>query len=92
MNGVGAPLHQLERQADIERFVDDMQGLFARIGGLEERSLEVVARNLTVLGFKRGKHVYLGEYLSRARRSKLTPQDGFAALVLETLVPTQGAS
>lgn len=80
-------MHELQRTVDIERYVGELQGLFGVIGGLDHYARTVGARNKVTLGFRRRTHVYLGEYLARARRSDLTPQDGFAALVLDTLIP-----
>lgn len=84
MNGVGARADELRSRAAIDRFVSATKSMFAAIGGLEAYAQKVVRKNVIALGFEPGVDVFVGEYLSRARRSKLTPQDAFAELVVVT--------
>lgn len=48
-------------------------------------------RNLLTLGFELDQDVYLGKYLWQVRRSTLTPQDGFAHLVIQAFTPAAAA-
>lgn len=85
MAGVGATVKQLASPDVRERFVGRARGLFKRMEGLEGLVGATVGRNLATLGFDEGADVYAGKYLWTVRRSTLTPQDGFALLVLGLL-------
>lgn len=92
MNGVRIRAGQLQSPVVVEGFVNNIRSLFASIGGLEGYARGVVARNLVDLGFEPGRNVYLGKYLWTVRRSHLTPQDGFAELVVSGLASPARAS
>lgn len=91
MGGVGARGADLASPEVIERLVEQTRSLFARFDGVEGYASAAVRRNLLALGFELDHDIYLGKYLWQVRRSTLTPQDGFAHLVIQAFTPAAAA-
>ncbi|MBM3675196.1 MAG: hypothetical protein FJW88_09645 [Actinobacteria bacterium] len=81
MAGVGTKPARKWRRADVERFVDDVRGLFALIELLEEWAPEIVRRNCVALGLDREREILLVDYLDAVAEDGIPKADAFAQLL-----------
>lgn len=81
MNGIVLPEPRRRSDAEIDAFANQLKSLFSRVEQHKERAKATVLTNLACLGFERGEDVLLDDYLARARRSQLSPERAFRALV-----------
>lgn len=86
MNGYALRPGGRDEATRIEAFVAATQGLAAGVQSTQAYARDVVAANVKALGYRRGKHVNLGEYLRKVEEANLQPAPAVIALTLHRLV------
>lgn len=85
MNRVAARSEQLRTNVGAVAFADQLDTLFASIGGLRAWAATVTASNTIALGFGGDVDVLLADYLAAVRGSTLSSEAAFTSLVARRL-------
>ena len=86
-NGIGTVRVRDQRQGDVERFVDDLRGLWASMDALDRWADEIVRRNCVALGLDARPAVSLATYLDRVQDDGVPKAEAFAQLLDWWAVP-----